>query len=267
MHATNDTTDHRTRQLEALVTLVRATLGPDVVGAYLYGSAVLGGQVPTSDIDLLAVSRRRLTDPQREHLAAELLSLSVPPDSEKHGRPESRPIELTIVVHSAVRPWRYPPEMEFQYGDWLRDEVAAGHRPVRATNHDLAVLIELARRGGRSVLGPPPDQVFEPVPWHDVVASMNHGVAGLLKELETDTRNVILTLARIWMTLETGDIRRKDEAAAWAAERLPADFAAVLKRARELYVVGRYGPWGAVEPAVRRAAYHLAAEIRRPRRA
>ena len=251
-----------TPQFQALLALVRDTLGPEVVGAYLHGSAVLGGQVPTSDIDLLAVSRRPLTGTQRERLAVELLSLSVPPDSERHGRPDSRPIELTIVVESAVRPWRYPPEMEFQYGDWLRSEMSAGHLPARTANPDLAILIELARRGGRSVLGPPPDDVFEPVPWLDLVASMTHGVGSLVNELETDTRNVILTLARIWMTLETGEIQRKDEAAAWAAERLPAELGGVLDRARELYLVGQYGPWGAVEPAVRRTADYIAAEVR-----
>ncbi len=42
-------------QLRALVTLVGEVLGPDLVGAYVDGSAVLGGQVRTSDPDLFAV--------------------------------------------------------------------------------------------------------------------------------------------------------------------------------------------------------------------
>lgn len=262
MRTPYDKPDEDTPQLRSLVALVSDTLGPDLVGAYLHGSAVLGGMTPTSDIDLLAVSRRPLSAAERESLVAKLLELSLPPSSDAHGRPESRPIDLTIVGESAVRPWRYPPEMEFQYGDWLRSEISAGHLPARTANPDLAVLIELARRGGRSVLGPPPDDVFERVPWLDLVASMTHGVDSLVNELETDARNVILTLARIWMTLETGEIQRKDEAAAWAAERLPTELGGVLDRARELYLVGQYGPWGAVEPAVRRTADYIAAEVR-----
>ncbi len=110
--------------------------------------------------------------------------------------------------------------MEFQYGDWLRDEIVAGRLPAPPPNPDLAVLIELARRGGRSVLGPPPDEIFRPVPWHDLAASMTHGVDGLLDELESDTRNAVLTLARSWMTLETGEIRRKGPSR-WLGRRTP----------------------------------------------
>jgi predicted nucleotidyltransferase len=47
------------RQLERVVELVREVLGPDVLGVYLFGSAVLGGLRPESDLDLLAVSARR----------------------------------------------------------------------------------------------------------------------------------------------------------------------------------------------------------------
>ena len=70
-----------TAQLDALVALVESTLGEDLVGAYLHGSAVSGGMVRSSDIDLLAVTRRRLPIEQRRRLTSELLSLSVPTDS------------------------------------------------------------------------------------------------------------------------------------------------------------------------------------------
>lgn len=160
------------------------------------------------------------------------MTLSARPAGQELGRSGTRPIELTIVLESAIRPWRYPPEMEFQYGDWLRADYVAGFVPSAAPNPDLAVLLEMARRDGRAVAGPPPARLREPVPWQDLVASLVHGLDGLMQDLETDTRNVILTLARIWITLATGEIRRKDKAAAWAAERLPPEFAAVLERRR-----------------------------------
>jgi hypothetical protein len=43
----------------------------------------------------------------------------------------------------------------------------------------------------------------------------------LVADLESDTRNVLLTLARMWTTVATGRIVSKDAAAAWALERLP----------------------------------------------
>jgi predicted nucleotidyltransferase len=252
------------RQLDDLLALVREVLSDDLVGAYVHGSAVLGGMLPTSDLDLLVVSRRELAPDERRHLVTHLLVLSAPPDSEGHGRSETRPIELSIVTESAVRPWRFPPEMEFQYGDWMRDDYVAGVLPERVPNPDLAIVVELARRGNEAVAGPPPGRIFEPVPWQHIVASMLHGLDGLMADLESDTRNVILTLARIWMTLATGDIKRKDEAASWSAQRLPADLAAVLERARQMYLNGEYGPWGDLEPSVAPAADRLLAEIRTP---
>jgi hypothetical protein len=61
-------------------------------------------------------------------------------------------------------------------------------------------------------------------------------VPGLLEDLEPDTRNVLLTLARVWVTLDTGEIRSKDAAADWAIERLPAARGEVLALARDGYL-------------------------------
>jgi streptomycin 3"-adenylyltransferase len=47
---------------------------------------------------------------------------------------------------------------------------------------------------------------------------------------------VLLTLARIWVTIETGSILPKDQAAEWASARLPPRAAVVLQHARTLYL-------------------------------
>jgi predicted nucleotidyltransferase len=44
-------------QTERVLRLVRETLGHDALGAYEHGSAVLGGVQPTSDIDILVITR------------------------------------------------------------------------------------------------------------------------------------------------------------------------------------------------------------------
>ncbi|HXT34307.1 MAG TPA: nucleotidyltransferase domain-containing protein [Chloroflexota bacterium] len=105
------------QQITEVLALVREVLGPDVLGAYLHGAAVLGGLRPRSDIDILVVSRRPTTHEEKRRLVERLLVISRanPPGPR-------RPVELTIVVQSHVRPWRYPPSFDFQYGDWLRRE-------------------------------------------------------------------------------------------------------------------------------------------------
>jgi hypothetical protein len=66
------------------------------------------------------------------------------------------------------------------------------------------------------------------------------GLPGLLEDLDGDTRNVVLTLARVWTTLATGGIRPKDAAADWALPRLPPHRRPVLEHAKQLYLTCRY---------------------------
>jgi predicted nucleotidyltransferase len=55
-------------QLDRVLAVARDVLGPDVVGGYLHGSAVLGGLRPRSDIDVLVVSRRPTTREEKQRL-------------------------------------------------------------------------------------------------------------------------------------------------------------------------------------------------------
>ncbi|SFJ83821.1 aminoglycoside adenylyltransferase domain-containing protein [Streptomyces pini] len=88
--------------------------------------------------------------------------------------------------------------------------------------------------------GPRPARVIDPVPHRDLTRASTAGIPDLLDELEDDTRNVVLTLARIWTTLATGEITPKNTAADWALTRLPAEHRPVLEHARNLYLNRRY---------------------------
>lgn len=217
-------------QLTAVVALLRDTFGDELAGAYVYGSATAGGLKPTSDLDVLGVLRRRSTAAERRRLIDALLELSMKP----------RYLEVTLVVESDVRPWRYPPRMELQYGDWWRSELEAGDEPWPEVNPDLATLLTMVLQSGRPLHGPPPHELLDRVPIADVVRSATDDLDELLARIEGDTRNVLLTLARVWVTAETGEIRSKDEAAAWALARAPSQ---ALERARRLYLEGEYGTW------------------------
>jgi predicted nucleotidyltransferase len=248
-------------QLERVVELVREVLGPDLRGAYLFGSAVLGGLRPESDIDVLAVSTRATTPDEKRRLVDRLLSIS--------GRrtPDGRwrRLELTVVVSSEVRPWRFPPRFDLQYGDWLRGDFERGEIEPWPTrdNPDLAVLLTMVLLADRPVHGPPPAAVLDPVPHEDLVRAMVDGIDSLLEELDSDTRNVVLTLARIWSTVATREIRSKDAAAEWALPRLPEEHRAVLSRARRIYLDGEEEQWHDLARRVRPHADYVAAEIRR----
>jgi predicted nucleotidyltransferase len=247
-------------QLARVTELVREVLGAHAVGAYLHGSAVLGGLRPLSDLDVLVVARRRTTSREKRGLAKGLLALS----SAETPAGRTRPVELTVVAEPDVRPWRHPASVDFQYGEWLRDEFERGEaQPWETPSGDLASLVHMTLLADAPLFGPPPAEVLGPVPRADYVAAMVDGIAGLLRELEHDTRNVVLTLARIWSTVATGEIRTKDGAAAWALDRLPPGHRAVLARARAVYLGHEEERWDDLEPHVGAHVRHVVAEIER----
>jgi predicted nucleotidyltransferase len=245
-------------QLQSIVHLVSGVFGSDVLGAYLHGSAVLGGLRPTSDLDVLVVLERRTTATERRTLVEGLLEVSGLPA--RSG--PARPVELSVVVESDVRPWRYPPRQEFLYGEWLRDTYELSGAPQQEPAPDLSVLITMVLQGDAALVGPPPAQLLDPVPHDDLIRGAVAGIPHLLSDLESDTRNVVLTLARIWTTLETGQIHSKDAAAAWVLRRLPPEHQPVLARARAMYLDGVDEEGWADLPAVRAHAEYVVQAIR-----
>ncbi|WP_435283261.1 aminoglycoside adenylyltransferase family protein [Streptomyces koelreuteriae] len=225
-----------TRQL---VRLLRRILPDSLLGVYLHGSATLGGLRPHSDIDVLAVVRESVRPAQRREIIEELLAVS--------GVGGRRYVELVVVVRDEVRPWRYPPTCDFLYGDWLREEYERGVIPGPEASPDLAPLLTMVLRADAPVYGPPPGELIDAVPHADLRRAVVAGVPELMGELDSDTRNVLLTLARIWSTLVTGDIRSKDAAASWVLGRLPAGHRAVLARARAVYLGEADECWDGLE--------------------
>ena len=246
-------------QIDRILSLVRDALGADAMGAYLFGSSVLGGLQPHSDLDVFVVARRPTTADERRALIERLLTISGRGDVT--GR--SRSVELTIVAQADVRPWDYPPRLDFLYGDWFRTEFAAGNlAPWESPNPDLALAITQVMHADRPLFGPPPAQLLDPVPAADVRRAMLDGIPGLRGDLETDTANVLLTFARIWVTLATGEILPKDAAAAWVLARIPEAHRPVLARARDVYLGVADDHWEDLG-ALHAHADHVLREIRR----
>lgn len=220
-------------QVEAVLDVLATSSGPSLTGAYLYGSAVAGGLRPDSDLDLLGVVDRRLDPGERRGIIDGLLPLS----GRETRPPHWRPVEFTVVVLGEVVPWRYPPRLELQYGEWLRADFLAGDpEPWPAVNPDIAVLITMVLGRNEALVGPSAGELLDPVPREHLLRAMTDELEPLLGDLETDTRNVLLTLARMWMTASTGEIGSKDAAAAWAAARLAAEHRPIMLRARLGYL-------------------------------
>jgi predicted nucleotidyltransferase len=247
-------------QVAAAVAAVRASVPvADTLGIYLYGSAVVGGLKPDSDLDVFVVASRRLTRDEKRTLVDRLM-----PMSGRATRPPAwRPLEVTVVTQSDLRPWRYPPRMDLQYGEWLREQFLASDQGLAGSvSPDLAVVVTMVRDSGRALEGPPPRELLDPVPAGDLRVALTDALPALLADLEKDTRNVILTLARVWVTMATGHIVSKSDAVQWAIDRLASEVSPPLALARQLYVGGGFGPWDDLQ-AVRRTSAAMQYEIGR----
>jgi predicted nucleotidyltransferase len=247
-------------QADAVLRVLDAALPTGrLVAAYLYGSAVAGGLKPDSDLDILGVVDRRLADGERRAVIDGVL-----PISGRRTRPPAwRPVELTLVVASEVRPWRYPPRFDLQYGEWLREEFLAGQLDTApGPNPDVAILLTMVRATGQPLVGPPADLLIDPVPRDDVARAMLDELPSLLGDLEDDTRNVLLTLARMWSTLATGEIRSKDAAVDWALPLLPDAHRELLALARDAYLGTAVDAWKERMPAATALADTIVERIR-----
>ncbi len=231
-------------QIDRALAVASARLGDLLVAACLYGSATAGGLRRWSDLDLLVAVSARPPQPVLRALASDWLPLSGPPGS------TPRPLEATVLALPDIRPWRWPPRRQLQFGEWLRPDLVRGVVEPPQPDPDVALLIAQARADGRALTGPPPATLFDPVPLRDVRRAISESLPGLLQGWREDCRNALLTLARMWLTATTGRIEPKDRAADWAIARLPPEQAVWLVRARADYLGLAEETWTATEDMV-----------------
>ena len=235
------------RQINAVVAAITTELSDNVEAISLYGSAVSGGLKPESDLDFFVVLRRPTTAAERTALFQTLTPLS----AERERPPGWRPLEVTAAVRSTLDPLADPPVTDFQFGEWLRERMDAGMTvPDEPHNPDLTLLVAMVRQGGRPLDGAAPKSVIAEVERHRLRQALIDVVPGLLEDLDTDTANVLLTLARVAYTLATGEFVTKDAAAEWVLPRLGGRSRPALERARDIYLGAQPGTWDGTEVAV-----------------
>ncbi|MBM3886797.1 adenylyltransferase, partial [Candidatus Dependentiae bacterium] len=145
------------QQLNESLELLQMIFGRDLLGVYLYGSALVGGLQKYSDIDLLVITNRATTTKEKNTLATKLLEIS---GLYMQGGPK-RPLEITIVEKIAINPWRYPTHFDFQYGEWLRSSFEKGDIEPWSTYEmpDLALIITQVLLKSQTLWGPEPEQL------------------------------------------------------------------------------------------------------------
>ena len=210
--------------------------GERLRGVYLYGSAVLGGLRPDSDIDILIIVDGGLDDTLRAELTKRLLKLSVTVAAAHSEQRGLRPLEVTLLDSVKLKPRRFPPQIEYLYGEWLRAEIEAGELPMPHESTDLVILLRQSERHSLRLYGRELSELADPITDSDIKAAMRGELPKLAGYLRGDERNVLLTYCRMWYTLDAGEIVSKDEAASWVLAKLEPDLRRPIEVARLAYL-------------------------------
>jgi hypothetical protein len=196
--------------LGELVARLRARLGPELVGAWLFGSGALGDFDPArSDLDVQVVSAARLGRPEREALAAALSHPALPCPV--------RGLELVLYAREDLADPRGPAfQLNLNTGPGMAQHVAL--EPDEDPRFWFVLDVAIGRDAGVPLAGPAPGEVFPPIPRALVLASLR---AALAWWREADPQGAVLAACRAWAWAEEGRWLTKAAAAAWAADRLP----------------------------------------------
>ncbi|MEY1661370.1 aminoglycoside adenylyltransferase domain-containing protein [Isoalcanivorax beigongshangi] len=245
-------------QLQSVLTLLQSLLGTQLLAVSVHGSWVAGGLQRHSDIDVLAVTQQSLDQPQRRALTDALLKLS-----EKYPAPTPGPrcLELVVCAAPTLDHHSWPTTVDYLYGEWLRGEFEAGALPLPHRDPEYCLLLAQAREQSQSLYGPALAQLIAPIPAHHQQRALRELIPALDAALLDDTRNVLLTLARMAYTARHRGFIAKDAAARWAATTLTPAHAALLEQARREYLGELEDDWRGQAQAVTNLAAALVEQV------
>jgi streptomycin 3"-adenylyltransferase len=208
-------------------------LGDTLAGLYVHGSLATGSfHRERSDIDLIAVTRAKLTAEWRESVARTLVRLS-------DARPVPGDIEVSVVQERYARAFEHPMPYEVHYS-------SSWHEPIRRrqfdfavdrTNVDLAANIVDVRERGVTLYGPSPSVMFGPVPWHAFINALQADFDWTRAHVGDMPVYAVLSACRVLhgTTSRTVAAPNKDEAALWALETVPRMYHSIVNDALQLY--------------------------------
>ncbi len=216
--------------LQLLVEQVRAILGADLVGLYLYGSLSSGDFDPvSSDIDFVVVTRRALSGDTLVALRAMHARIAA------SGLPWATKLEGSYIPRTALR----------------RHDPANAHHPSIGVDWDFGIGLHgsdwviqrhIIREQGVVVCGPPPQMLIDPVTPDALRGSVIDLVldfwAAQVQGPEPEWLRprdyqafAILTMCRALYAVERGEIASKPVAAAWASAALDRRWSSLIERA------------------------------------
>ncbi|XVH57682.1 aminoglycoside adenylyltransferase family protein [Providencia hangzhouensis] len=221
-------------QVAQTLSILQRHLCDSLIAVYLHGSGVSGGLKPASDIDILVVIDKEMTHDQRTLLVSDFMVISGLYPSDPQGR---RPLEIAVFVSGELASLSYPAKCELMYGEWLRQSIEQGQLEGQVYDPEFTLMLAQAQQEAVS-LWQSKEYQLPVVNEQQIKQAMLDSLPNLLSSLDSDERNVLLTLARMWKTMETGQFVTKDKAVDWVINRVPDELQPILIGAKMAYLNG-----------------------------
>ncbi|HEV2128036.1 MAG TPA: GNAT family N-acetyltransferase [Thermomicrobiales bacterium] len=193
---------------------IAATLGNDLVGLYLFGSLVSGDFTPgVSDIDLLAVSQRFMTDPDIDRLRDMHREFV-----ERHPEWEDR-IEVAYQSKHGLRTWQT---------ERSPMGIISPGEPIHLIEAGAEWRINwfFVLDHGVTLAGPPPETLIAPITREVFIEAARELGRSWIDRIHTVTDQcgesyAILTVCRALYSHQAGELVSKQQAARWVQARRP----------------------------------------------
>lgn len=196
-------------------------LGDRLIALYVLGSLATGAfHRERSDLNLLGVVNRPLSDEQRERTARLLVKLS-------EERPIPGDIDVDVVTEHGAKHFTHPVSYEVRHAK-------ANRKHANAT---LAARILEVRERGVTLVGPSPDRMFAPVPWHAYIGALQTQLEETRALAERDPVTAVLDACRVLFGSTNPNMHAvsKDEAAVWALRSAPDRYHSTINDALQIY--------------------------------
>ena len=228
----------------------RETLGDNLLGVYLHGSAAMGCfRAEVSDLDLLLVVEHAVLEEKKLRFLQGILELNrEAPD---------KGFELSVVRRIHCDPFVYPTPFELHFSNtWLPDCMKDTEEYVRRPHGgdpDLAAHITILHHFGKVLYGPPIAEVFAPVPKEAYFDSIWRDIREAEGDILEEPVYVILNLCRVLAYAQEGKILSKKAGGEWGAERLPKRYGSLAGKALAAYTLAEptTGNWDDAEAFAR----------------
>lgn len=209
--------DEECHQVESVKQLLQKIFKDKLYAIYLYGSYVDGGLKHKSDLDILVIIEREITDQERKQLAQNFLNISVP-----IGHVLARALEITILEKENITNKNHPYTYQLQYGEWLREELLKGELLYSQSDPDISILLKTAQLHNITIFGPDIRDWLNPISHEQLILAMQKTYPQIIAHWQDDQDecNQILALCRMAYTLNHKTIVAKDVAATWFLEFL-----------------------------------------------